>query len=150
MAMHTIDIGKKSVTISDEALQLLRQLSELQHLGLIYPGGDVRAQAGYDEGSIEVEVPATVTHLAERILGAANHLGEHPANIETTVATDSNDALRLRIRDLEAALEPFASAADVLVDAEGWQAGMHNARISTWLGPSDFIKAAAVLPTKAE
>lgn len=157
MTLRTITIAKKQITISSEALSLLGLISELQTAGLIASGGDVLAQQGYGEGSIEVTIPPTVTWLGEAVLVASGEPEDAPSGDDlpddiSGIAQEAWDRIRNEYRLLQQrttllqeTLKPFAEAADVLVDDEGWQSKMHNARISTWLGPSDFIRASKVL-----
>lgn len=47
--------------ITDRQLALLCDLAALEEAGLINSGYDCRVESGYDAGSLEVEVPGTLT-----------------------------------------------------------------------------------------
>lgn len=55
----------------------------------------------------------------------------------------------VKTEELEAALKPFAEFADN-TDENGWTSRIHHEPISTWFGPSDFRRAAALLAAITE
>ena len=55
--------GRREVEITKRAFQLLQDLAELEDAGLISRAESIYAEAGYDEGSLQVDIPATVTDL---------------------------------------------------------------------------------------
>lgn len=56
------------------------------------------------------------------------------------------DQKDVRIKELENALEPFASFAHIAVDPDGWNSSIHKESISTWFGPSQFRFALQIHP----
>lgn len=65
--MQTFTVRNKEVSISSQAADLLKHLCELEDAGLIQKSETVLAGDGYDEGSTEVEIPATVTFKGRQV-----------------------------------------------------------------------------------
>jgi len=63
-----IQTHRDRIEISRDAVRLLSLLAELEDAGLVQARDTALVGSGYDEGSLEVELPPTVTHRGREVL----------------------------------------------------------------------------------
>lgn len=73
MSDVTFHMRNTKIQISKKALALLESLAELEDAGLISSGDTALARNGYDEGSVEIDTPATVTSFGREILALSKN-----------------------------------------------------------------------------
>jgi hypothetical protein len=76
MAPIKFKTHNSEIQISARALALLQDLAELEDAGLIAREDTSLARNGYDEGSLEIDTPATITPLGRKILALSKDRGQ--------------------------------------------------------------------------